>query len=234
MQTGVGNVVLADGGGYCAHVADVLDHGCERQGDDGEECAQEHAGVNVHVEQVEHAVFPYDGQTEPLCRRDLLDDCHAGGGVNDHGDDVGADNTEEDGDYLGHALAPDVEVDDDEYRNDSYDPVLAAVIDRRGGQDQTDGDDDGAGDYRGKELHDLLYAEGFEEDRQNNIHKSRAGDAEAGVNEQVVIVYGLASCVNADRADRVVAADEGEGGAEECGNLALGEEVEQQSAETCE
>ena len=231
MQSGVSNKVLADGGGYRANIADVLDHGRQGQRNDGEQCAQEHAGVNIHAEEVEHAVFPYDGQADPLGGCDLFRDSYAGGGINDHGDDVRADNSEEDGDDLGHALAPNVEADNDNDRSYRYEPVCIAVVDSRGGQDQTDADDDGACDYRGEELHDLFYAECLEQRRQDDIHKSCAGNAEAGINEQVAVDGNSAGGIKAG--DGVVAADEGEGRAEECGDLALGEQVEQQSAEAC-
>lgn len=80
VQSGVSNKVLADGGGYRANIADVLDHGRQGQRNDGEQCAQEHAGVNIHAEEVEHAVFPYDGQADPLGGCDLFRDSYAGGG----------------------------------------------------------------------------------------------------------------------------------------------------------
>ena len=231
MQSGVSNIVLTDGGGYRTDIADMLDHGRQGQRHDGEYCAQEHAGVNIHIEQVEYAVFPHDGQADNLGLRDLFRNSSAGGGVYEHGDEVGAEHAEEDGDDLGHALAPDVEADDDDDGRCGYDPVFVAVVDSRGGQDKADGNDDGACDYRGEELHDLFYAECLEQRRQDDIHKSCAGDAEACVNEEVVIIYGVTGCVCTDGADRIVAADEGKGRAEKCGNLALCQHVEQQSAE---
>lgn len=130
VQAGVSNIVLADGGGYGAYVADVLDHGCKRQRNDGEYCAQEHAGVNIHVEEVEYGPVPIDGKAKHISRCDGLNDFCTGCRVKDHGDDIRAEDAEEDGDDLGHALAPDVEADNDDYCGNGDEPVCVAVADR--------------------------------------------------------------------------------------------------------
>ena len=53
-------------------------------------------------------------------------------------------------------------------------PVLRAVVDGGGREVQADGDDDGAGDDRREEAHDLLGAERFKQRRENHVHKTRA------------------------------------------------------------
>lgn len=53
------------------------------------------------------------------------------------------------------------------------------------------------------------------------------GNAETGIHQKIIIVDGLTGSIYTDGADGVVAADEGEGRAEECWNLSAGDEVEQ-------
>ena len=155
-------------------------------------------------------------------------------GVNYQCEDIGAEDAEEDGDDLGHALAPYIEADDYCNGDNGNEPVAAAVVYRGGGQRQADGDDDGAGDDGREEAHDLLDAELFEQSREQNIHQTRNKHAEAGVGEKRVIKYGRPVSRGADGADGVVAADEREGAAEEGGNLALGDQVEEQRADAGE
>ena len=88
---------------------------------------------------------------------------------------------------------------------------------------QADGDDDGAGDDGREEAHDLLDAVGLEERGKNRVHDAHAGHAAAGVDQQVGLAVG---------GDGGIAGDEGEGGAQEGRNLALGQHMEQQRAET--
>ena len=212
----------------------MLDHSCQRKGDDGKYRRPEHSGVNIHIKQVEHAVVPNDGKSDPLCLGNLGDYGLSCSGVNDDCQKVRADNAEEDGDDLCHALAPDVEADDDDYCRNCNKPVDGAVVNCRAGEDKTDGDDDGTGNNRREEAHDLVDAEGLEQCRQDNIHQSGAGNAKAGIHQKIIIVDGLTGSIYADGADGVVAADKGEGRAEECRDLAAGYEVEQQCAEACE
>ena len=224
MQAGIFNVVAVTGGGDGGHVADVLDHGSQAQRDDGDGGSQQLVRVDVAGgKEAEDGLLHLDGQGEPLGFGDVLNKVVTDGRVSDDRDDVGTDNAEEDRDDLDHALAPDVGGDDDSDSNNGDPPVASAVIDGGGGQGQADGDDDGAGDDGREEAHDLLRAEELEEERQNQIYKTRHGDAEAGVGQRDVL---------SGSGDQAVSTQECEGGAEECGNLPSGDQVEQQRAET--
>ena len=91
-----------------------------------------------------------------------------------------------------------------------------AVIDGGGGEVQADGDDDGARDDGREEAHDLLRAEGPDQRRQHRVDKTRAGHAEAGVGQELRVGEGIVD----QGGDGGVAAQEGEGGAQEGRDLA--------------
>ena len=216
MQTGVLDEVPAGGGGDGGDVADVLHHG-----GDGDGCHDQDRG---HVEL---------GDDELLQTHEVgaghLGEVHLTG---DQRHDVRAYHAQQDGDDLDHALAPDVGGDDDEDGRDGDPPVAGAVIDGGGGQVQADGDDDGAGDDGREEAHDLLGAERLEQSREDDIHKTRARDAEAGIGQHLEV--GLVLLLAEHRSDGGVAAEEGEGRTEEGRDLAAGDEVEQERAEARE
>ena len=201
----------------------MLHHGRDGEGNDGDAGGDEHAGIEVTGEQAEYGGFLVNGDADPCSLADLLRNDCAGGGVDDHGDNVGGEDAYEDGDDLYHALAPHIAGDDHDYRDDRDEPVGFAVIDSGGGEDQADGDDDGAGDDRGEEAHDFLHADALDYRRKDNIHKAGDRDAEAGVGQQLGFAVG---------SDCPVTGEVSEGGAEERGNFAPGDKVEQQRAET--
>ena len=234
VEAGVDHEVLAAGGGDGADIADVLDHGGKGQGHDRQHGGPEDAAVDRAGEEVEHAVFPEDRQAEPLGAADGSGDGGALRGINDECEDVRAEHAEQDRDDLGHALAPHVEADDDQDRDDGDKPVGTAVGDGGRGQRQADGDDDRAGDDRREVAHDFLDAEDLEQGRQDDVHQARDGDAEACVGQQVVVIDRGAVRIRPDGAHGVVAADEGERAAEEGRDFALGQQVEQQRAEAGE
>ena len=151
---------------------------------------------------------------------DLADDSHA----------VGAHHTQQNGDDLYHALAPDVAAHHNGDGDEGNGPVIPAVGDGGGGEGQADADDDRAGDDGGEVAHDLLGAEHLKEGGENYVHQPRQSHAEAGVGQHL----GVGGAVLQHGGDGLIAADEGEGGAQEGGDLPLGEEVEQQGAQTRE
>ena len=74
-------------------------------------------------------------------------------------------------------------------------------------------------------LHYVLAAPGLAHQRQNQVHETRAGYADAGVHETLLLgVAGRHGSVF----DHGVAAQEREGGAEEHGDLPAGDEVHEQ------
>ena len=223
MQAGVSHVILFHGGGNGADVADVLHDSRQRDGSDGDNGGQQHTAVKILAEDGEGGVAPDHGQADPIGLGHGLGNVGTGGGIHDHGEQVGAENAQQNGNDLHHALAPDVADHDDQDRDQRDPPVAAAVIDGGTGQRQADADDDGAGDDGREEAHDFLRAEELEEERQNQIYKTRHGNAEAGVGQRNVL---------SGSGDQTVSTQKREGGAQECGNLPSGDQVEQQRAET--
>ena len=126
MQAGVGYVVAFAGGGYGANVADMLNHGGEGKGSYGEDGGHEQAGVKVRLgEQTYYGILHLEGQAYP---GGLLN----GGEVNfaaDGSHNVGHKEAEQYGDYLYHALAPNVADYYDRDGKQRYEPVGIAVID---------------------------------------------------------------------------------------------------------
>ena len=207
MQARVSDEVAIAGGGNGGDVTDVLDHGGKRQRNDGDHRGQQHVAVEVvTAEQTENGRFQVDGQREPLGLSDILHERSAHSGVSDHGDHIRADDAQQDGNDFDHALAPDVGGDNDDDGDQRDPPVVGAVVDGGGRQVQADGDDDGAGDDGREEAHDLAGAEDLEQGGKNDIHKTGAGHAEAGVGQKLGVGGGAVD----HRGDGEVAAEEGE------------------------
>ena len=155
-----------------------------------------------------------------LCKIDLAGNSRA---------DVGTDNAEQDRDDLDHALAPDIADHNDDDRDQSYPPAGLHVVECGRREVKSDGDDDRAGDYRREVLHDLAGSIRFKERGQNKIEKTCARYAEAGVRQQFA-----GGSVSVKRRDRRVSAKECEGRTQKCGDLLLGDQVEQKCSESCE
>ena len=67
MQAGIFNVVAVAGGGDGGHVADVLDHGSQAQGNDGDDGGQQLVGVGIAGgKEAEDGLLHLNGQGEPL------------------------------------------------------------------------------------------------------------------------------------------------------------------------
>ena len=86
----------------------------------------------------------------------------------------------------------------------------------------------------GEVAHDPFGAEDAEQGGQQDIHQPGQHDAEAGVGKHFRVGDGVAAAVGEHGGDGLIAADEGEGGAQEGGDLALGQKVEQQCAQSGE
>ena len=235
MEAGVLEVVALTGGGDGAHVADVLHHSGQGQGHDGHCRGQEHASVQIGAaEQAEEGVLKLEGQADPggvgqgleLSR---VHGVHAGD-LADDGHGVGAHHAQQDGDDLHHALAPYIAAHHNGDGDEGNGPVVSAVGDSGGGEGQADADDHGTGDDGREVAHDLLGAEHLKEGGQNHVHQTGQRHAEAGVGEHLVV----GGTVLQHGGDGLIAADEGEGGAQESRYLALGDKVEQQGAQACE
>ena len=151
----------------------------------------------------------------------------------DQGHDVAAYHTQQDGDNLDHALAPDVGHHDDGDGHQSQPPAGGGVGDGGAGEVQADEDDDGAGDDGGEEAHDLLCAHQLEQQSQHQIEAAGDDDAAQGVGELLLAAHG-GELAHVQLAHGLEAAQKGEGGAEEGGDFQLGAHMEQQRAEAGE
>ena len=222
MQAGILDQVPLDGAADGGDVAHVLHHGGKGDGDDHEDGGDQEARVEVlSAEEAEDGVFHLDGQADP---GSFL---HAGE-IHIAGDcchQVGHQNAHQDGDDLDHALAPDVADDDNHDGHQGDPPVGGAGVDGGGGQDQADGDDDGAGNHRREEAHHVLGAEGLANEGQHQVQKAGTGNAHAGVGQS----FRLAETqLGAGGHDGKVAAQEGEGGAQEHGDLFAGDQMHEE------
>ena len=96
---------------------------------------------------------------------------------------------------------------------------------------QSDGDDDGAGDHGREEAHDVLRAEGLADAREDEVQQAGAGDAHTGVGQRLSLGQ---TQLGAGGDNTEVAAQEGEGGAQEHGDLLTGDQVHEQRGQARE
>ena len=227
VQAGVIDIVVADGGADGGDIANVLHHGSQCDGDDGEQRTDElRAAVNGKQT---HSLL-VQGDAQPSGFGDLLevhcagDQCHS----------VGDQHTNENGQDLDHTLAPNVAHDDSAQRHKGQQPVGLAVGDGRGSQDQTDRDDDGAGDHRGEEPHDAADAEGGDQQAGHQVHQAGEGNVGAGVGQHLGVDHGqVAVSVCQHGGHDGEAAQIGKGRAEEGRYFKLCNAVEQKCSQTC-
>ena len=143
---------------------------------------------------------------------------------------IGADHAQQDGDDLEHALAPDIEHNHDGHSQNGDPPVGRAVVHGAVRQRDADADDDGAGHDRREVTHDLIGAKGLEQHGHDHVQQTRARNADARIGNPVC----ACAAVFHQFLYRSVAAQECEGGTQERGHLPLGQQVEQQRAQTGE
>ena len=84
-------------------------------------------------------------------------------------------------------LAPDVADNNGAQGHKSQQPVGLAVGDGGGGQDQTNGDDDGACDHRREEFHNAADAKGGDEQADQQVQNAGQCHARAGVGSILVL-----------------------------------------------
>ena len=181
VQTGIFNEVLADRGADGGDITDVLHHGRDRDRDDGNDRADQKAGVDLIAEQAEDRVFPGNGQTDPLGLRNFGEVYLAGNGSYH----IGNQNAHQDRDDLDHALAPDVAGNNDRDGDQGDPPAVLAVIDGGRRQDQADSDDDGTGHDGREELHNFLASYRLADKGQHQVEQAGAGDADAGIRQSL-------------------------------------------------
>ncbi len=224
VQAGVREIVALDGGGNGADIADVLHHGRDGERDDRDNGGDDKAAVG-RADKGEDRGLPVDGDTDPVGGGDGGDNSLTGGGVNDHGENIGGDDAEKDGDDLDHAPAPHVADDDDNDGDDGDQKIRVAVVNGRGGERKADGDDDGPGHDGREKAHDLLEADALDDGGEDHIHEAGDRDGKAGVRQKLRLAV---------RGDGPVAREVREGRAEEGRDAALRDQVEEQRAEAGE
>lgn len=215
VQARIGEIGLFTCGADGGDIADVLHHGGQRDGRDGD------AGADAEFC---HAAG-VDRETEPFCvvDRRKINFAHQ------QRDNVGNDDADQNGQDLHHAFAPDVAHDDDRESDKRQQPVGLAVGNRAGREDQADGNDDRAGNDGREKAHDFAHAEHFDQAAQEYINQAGYDNAASRVGQHLA-----GRPVRAKRRDRRVAAQERKAGAEERRYLALGDQVEQQRADSRE
>ena len=217
---------MPNGGADRRDIAHMLHHGCQCNGDDSEQGTDE-LGAAVDGKQAHGALV--QGDAEPVGGGNGLKVHRTG----DKGHRVGDQNTDEDGQDLHHALAPDVADDDGAQCHKGQQPVGLAVGDGGGGQDQADGDDDGAGDDRREEFHDAPDAEGGDQQADDQVQDAGESHGGAGVGQHFGVGNGqVAVRIGQHGGHDGEAAQVGKGRAKESRNFALGDEMEQQGAQT--
>ena len=154
--------------------------------------------------------------------------CAAGRGDQSH--DVATHHTQQDGDDLDHALAPDVGHDDDGDGHQRQPPAVGGVGHGGAGQVQADEDDDGPGDDGGEEAHDLLGAHQLEQQGQHQIQQAGHHHAAQRVGQLLLAGHG-GELAAVKVGNGLEAAQEGEGGAQEGGHLELRAHMEEQGAD---
>ena len=217
---------MADRSADGSDIAHMLHHGCQCNGDDGEHCADE---LRAAVDGKQTHGTLVQGDAEPVgSSNGLKVDC-----TSDQSHSIGDQHADQDGQDLDHALAPDVADNNGAQGHKSQQPVGLAVGDGGGGQDQTNRDDDGACDHRREEFHNAADAKGGDEQADQQVQNAGQCHARAGVGQHFGIGNGqVAVCVSQHGGYNGKTAQVGKRGAKEGRDLALGDKVEQQGAQT--
>ena len=151
-------------------------------------------------------------------------------GVHDEGGDIGDHHAHQNGDDLEHPLPPDVEDDDGGQGDQGQRPAGGGVAHRGGGQGQANAHNDGAGDHRGQEAHDLLHAHQADDQGQRQVEQAGNHDAAAGIGQLI-----LGRHVRIDAGVQIghgaEAAQEGKGGAQKGRHPEFGAHMEEQGAD---
>ena len=154
-------------------------------------------------------------------------------GIGGHSHQIGDHHAQKDGDDLNHTLPPDVGCDDDRDGQEGQPPAGGGVAYRVRGQVEADEDDDGPGDHRRQEAHDLLYADQFDDGGQNHIEQAGHYNAAAGILELDGGLHcGIGAGIQGGHGGE--AAQIGERGAQKGGYLQAGANMEEEGADAGE
>ena len=218
---------MADGGADGGDIAHMLHHGSQCDGDDGKQRADK-LGAAVDGKQAHGRLMQRDAEPACLGNAGKID------GTRHQRNGIGHQHTNEDGQNFDHALAPDVADNDRAQCHKGQQPVGLAVVDGRGSQDQADGNDDGARDHRREEPHNAADAKGGDEQADDQIEQAGERHACAGIRQHPGVGHGqVAVCIRQHGCHNGEATQIGERRTQERGHFLFGDEVEQQSAQTC-
>ena len=229
MQAGILDEVFASGGGNGGDVANVLHHRGDGDGGHDQNGGDVKLGDDKLLETDEVCLADGGKVDERLHHAVGVGQLRAAGG-GDQGNDIAAGDAEQNGDDLDHALAPDVGDHDDRHGDEREPPAGRGIADRRAGEVETDHDDHRAGDDGREVAHDLLDAEELKEEREYKVQQPCDHDAAERIGELFVAAH-AGVLAGVQLGDGLEAAEVGERGAEERGNLQLGAYMEQQRAE---
>ena len=167
MQTGILDKVPAHCGGNGGYIADMLHHGSQRDGHDGNQRSNQHLPVPVAQDR-EYRLIPVDGQPHPLgvlkrCKVYPSQHCRQ---------QIGTHHTNDNGNDLDHTFSPDITDDHQQNGCEGDEPVGSAAVNSGRGQRQADGNDNGSGDDGREELHHPARAKKFNQQRQQQIQKT--------------------------------------------------------------
>ena len=228
MQAGIGDEVIAGGGGNGGDITDVLHHGSDGDGSHDQHGGHVELGDDelLEADQVglTHGGEVHQGLHDAVGIRQLGT---AGGGDDRH--NVAAYHAQQDGDDLHHALAPDIGHHDDGHGHQGQPPAGGGVFDGGAGEVQADHDDHGAGDDGGEVTHDRLGPQHLKEQSQHQIQETGDDDAAQSVGQ---LQFGVQPVIGGHGGHGGEAAQVGKGGTKESGDLELGAHMEQQGAQT--
>ena len=205
----------------------MLHHGSQCNGHHHGNGGGDQRSIRI-AHQRKHRIAHLERQTDPgsvlqclhLVRIQLTEDSRCR--IGDH-------HTQQDGDNLDHALAPDVADNHHRYSQNGDPPVARAVVNGTIGQGNADADNDGTRDNGREEAHHLLGTESLKEDGQNYIQQTCACHADACVGNPV----SARAAVFHQFPHGEVSPKERKGRAQECRHLPLGQQMKQQGAQTC-
>ena len=187
MQAGVSNIIDTNSRGDCAHIANMLHNGSQRDGGDGDHSSDQHAYIQVLVEDGQCGFLPDNRQADPIRFCYLC--CHIGTGcgINCHSHQIGYYHAQQDGHDLDHAFTPDVADHNHQNRSQRHQPVAGAAVNSGTCQSQTDGNDHRSSNDGGKEFHYLLGAENLKQPCQHQIHDAGYGHTKTRVGQRDVL-----------------------------------------------
>ena len=238
MEAWVRKEVTLDGGANRGDVADVFHHGGGGERRNNENGADNAPEVIASMRKNwEDRFVPMEWEADPRCRGNVrevdrrtpacdiaIKKCR----------EVADDDTDEDRDYLDHALAKDGGEDDRDDACDGDGPARRSAIDRDGRKDEADADDDWTCDDRREEAHDALDADRFHDCGKDDVDEARDDDADRGVREKVRFRQPFPTGLTFHRGQSEVAREERKGRTKEGRHDALREKVEEKRADACE